>query len=116
MSGLGLIFNRFLPSASAITVAGTTVGTATTLTNKAIYIIGTSGGGHFARVATAAKSDVYFIYNKSGSTITILPFSGDFINGADSSTGISLLNLQGTFMWAMDDTDWKALTMDELVP
>lgn len=112
MSGLGLIFNRFLPTASDITVAGITVGTATALNEKGIYLTGTSGGGHFARVVSAVTAMVYFIYNKSGTNITLLPAVGDFINGADSSTGITIVNLDGVFMWAMDDTDWKAVTLE----
>ncbi len=110
MSAPSLLFTNILTTSIDVTIAGASPAAATPLPQKSVCITDVTGAG-YGRISSAFKGSIYYIYNQAFSACTILPAVGNFINGADDSSGLSLDVQQGMFIFAVDNTDWYGIKL-----
>jgi hypothetical protein len=75
--------------------AGTTQGTATVVTFAPTYVLSGTGGMVLPQAASWAAGSTLNevpIYNRTGATITVYPFSGDTIETNSANAGVSIPN------------------------
>ena len=93
--------------APAVSAAGTTQGTATTI-GAGINLITTVAANSGVILPSCEKADYVEIYNAGANTLTVYPDSGSQINGVAANTGISLAINTFCGFRRMTSTRWAA--------
>jgi hypothetical protein len=94
-----------LTYAGTIAASGPTGASGTALSYTVNGVTATTGGLSVT-LPTAAKGLVRIVGNKSASTVSLYPYTGDAINAAAADSALSMATSKAYTCTAMDTTTW----------
>ena len=95
-------------SATTLAAAGTTQGTATSITAASNYV-GTVAASSGVILPTSQPGDEFLIYNGGANALTVYPHSGGKVNGLSTNSGFTLATSTAVRCYAHTTTQWIAM-------
>lgn len=95
-------------SATTFAAAGTTQGTATSITAASTYV-GTAAASSGVVLPSSQPGDEFLIYNGGANALTVYPHSGGKVNGLSTNTGFLLGTNTAVRCYCHTTTQWIAM-------
>lgn len=95
--------------ATAVSAAGTTQGTATTLPPLSAVMIGTAAASSGVILTAGAPSDSIMVYNGGANPVTVYPPVGAKFNSLSANTGFVLATNTNALCECISATQWLAM-------
>ncbi len=96
-------------AATALSAAGTTQGTATTLTNAVNFLGTVSSGAGVILSPNGTAGDCQFVFNGGANAVKVYPPSGAKINALATNAGVLVAPNTACEFWCGSTTQWAAV-------